>query len=167
MSSESRDCNENVKEIEIEEGGDSIEAIETENLQNNMTEVNRMVCIARQRGHRAIAKMLESAYRDDCNYSVTAVEELKEIKEKMPEFMHEHGFPIKALACTGETAPQELSDTRFINTDGYNWEPSTDKLKIMTPKLFLGDKKKGRFTKDTRFFEGEATLENITKFFEG
>ena len=37
----------------------------------------------------------------------------------------------------------------------------------MTPKLFLGSKKKKRFTKDTRFLEGKATLENITKFFEG
>ena len=96
-----------------------------------------------------------------------ATERLKEIKEKMPEFMREHGFPIKALACTGDTAPQELSDIGFINTAGYSWEPSTDKLKIMTPKLFLGDKKKGRFTKDTRLFEFEATLENITKFYEG
>ena len=81
--------------------------------------------------------------------------------------MREHGFPIKALACTGETAPQELSDTGSINTAGYSWEPSTDTLKIMTRKLFLGNKKKGRFTKDTKFFEGEVTLENITKFFEG
>ena len=37
----------------------------------------------------------------------------------------------------------------------------------MTPKLFLGNKKKGRFTKDTKFFEGEVTLENITKSFQG
>ena len=81
--------------------------------------------------------------------------------------MQEHGFPIKALACTGEAAPRELSDTGFINTAGYSWEPSTDKLKIMTPKIFIGNKKKGRFTKDTKFFEGEATVENITKFFQG
>ena len=37
----------------------------------------------------------------------------------------------------------------------------------MTPKIFIGNKKKGRFTKDTKFFEGEATFENITKFFQG
>ena len=54
----------------------------------------------------------------------------------------------------------------MINTAGYSWEPSTDKLKIMTPKLFIGNKKKGRFTKDTKFFDGEATLENIMKFFQ-
>ena len=62
--------------------------------------------------------MLESAYVDDCNCSVATVEELKEIEEKMPQFMREHGFSIKALACTGEAAPQELSDTGFINTAG-------------------------------------------------
>ena len=37
----------------------------------------------------------------------------------------------------------------------------------MTPKIFHGEKKKGRFTKDTQFFEAEATLENIMKFYEG
>ena len=81
-----------------------------------MAAVKRMIAIARERGLHAIAKMLESAYVDDCNYSVTTIEELKEIRENMPEFMHEHGFPIKALACTGEKAPQELSDNGFINT---------------------------------------------------
>ena len=37
----------------------------------------------------------------------------------------------------------------------------------MTPKIFHGEKKKGRFTKDTQFFEDEATLENITRFYKG
>ena len=36
----------------------------------------------------------------------------------------------------------------------------------MTPKIFHGEKKKGRFTKDTIFFKDEITLENITKFYE-
>merc|ERR1711873_71253 len=29
-----------------------------------------------------------------------------------------------------------------------------------------GEKKKGRFTRETTFFEGEVTLENITQFYE-
>ena len=81
-----------------------------------MKNVNRIVAVAIQRGQHAIAKMLENAYRDDCNYPVTTEEELREFKEELPGFMHEHGFPIKALACTGKKAPQELSDYRFINT---------------------------------------------------
>ena len=101
-----------------------------------MAAVKRMVAIAKERGLDAIAKMLESAYVDDCNSSVTTLEELKEIKEKMPEFMREHRFPIKALLWTGETALGELTDNGFINTAGYIWEPKTDKLKIMTPKIF-------------------------------
>ena len=84
-----------------------------------MAAAKRMVAIAKEQGLDAIAKMLESAYVDDCNCSVTTLEELKEIKEKMPEFMREHGFPIKALAWTGETAPQELTDNGLINTAGY------------------------------------------------
>ena len=38
-------------------------------------------------------------------------------------------------------------------------------MKIMTPKIFHGEKKKGRFTKDTIFFKDEVTLENIKKFY--
>ena len=34
--------------------------------------------------------------------------------------MKEHGFPIKALAWTGETAPEELTDNGLINTAGYS-----------------------------------------------
>ena len=39
-------------------------------------------------------------------------------------------------------------------------------MKIITPKIFHGEKKKGRFTPDTVFFEGETTLENITDFYK-
>ena len=131
-----------------------------------MAAVKRMIAIAKERGLDTIAKMLESAYVDDCNCSVTTLEELKEIKEKIPEFMREHGFPIKTIAWTGETARQEVTDSGPINTAGHSWEPKTDKLKNMTSKIFHGEKKKGKFTKDTRFFENEATLENITKFYE-
>ena len=45
-------------------------------------------------------------------------------------------------------------------------DPKTDKMKIMTPKIFQGDKKKGRFTKETVFYKDEVTLENIKKFYE-
>ena len=79
--------------------------------------------------------------------------------------MSNHGMPIKALAWTGEEAPEELSANGLINMAGYSWDPKTDKMKIMTPKIFHGEKKKGRFTKETMFFEDEATLENITKFY--
>ena len=55
----------------------------------------------------------------------------------------------------------------MINVAGYSWDPTTDRMKIMTPKIFHGEKKKGRFTPDTIFFEGEVTMENITKFYKG
>ena len=130
-----------------------------------MAAVKKMVSFAKERGLFAISKVLESAYVDDCNSSVTTLEELKEIKEEMPDFMKEHGFPIKSLAWTGENAPEEVTDNGLINTAGYSWEPKTDRLKIMTPKIFHGEKKKGRFTKDTQFFKDEASLENITNFY--
>ena len=42
----------------------------------------------------------------------------------------------------------------------------TDRMKITTPKIFHGEKKKGRFTPDTVFFEGDTTLENISDFYK-
>ena len=45
---------------------------------------------------------------DDCNSSIGTLEELEEIKQMMPNFMSNHGMPIKALAWTGEKAPGEL-----------------------------------------------------------
>ena len=131
-----------------------------------MAAVKKMVAFAREKGLNIIAKVLESAYVDDCNSSVATLEELEEVKQEMPSFMSQHGFPIKALAWSGENAPEELSDNGLINTAGYSWEPKTDTMKIMTPKIFHGEKKKGRYTKDTEFFEGEVTLENITKFYK-
>ena len=40
-------------------------------------------------------------------------------------------------------------------------------MKLMIPKIFHGEKKKGRFTRGTVFFKDEATLENINKFYAG
>ena len=46
---------------------------------------------------------------------------------------------------------------------GYSWDPVTDRMKIMTPKIFHGEKKKGRFTPET----GEVNMENIINFYKG
>ena len=66
---------------------------------------------------------------------------MRELKNNLPQFMREHGFPIKAMACSGEEAPEELSDKGMINTAGYTWDPLNDTMKIIFPKLFIGEKK--------------------------
>ena len=75
-----------------------------------MAAVKKSIEFAKEKGLENVAKVLESAYVDDCNSSVATQEELEEIKQKMPEFMSSHGMPIKALAWTGEKAPEELTD---------------------------------------------------------
>merc|ERR1711873_86618 len=106
------------------------------------------------------------AYVDDCNSSVGSTLDLEEVKQKMPSFIENHGMPIKALAWTGEEAPKELSEEGSINVAGYSWNPVTDKMRVTTPKIFHGEKKKGRFTPDIVFFTDEVTIENINKFYE-
>ena len=131
-----------------------------------MAAVKKQITFARETGLKNVAKVLDSAYVDDCNSSFGNLEELEEIKQMMPNFMSNHGMAIKALAWTGEKAPEELSADGMINVAGYSGDPVTDRMKIMTPKIFHGEKKKGRFTKETVFFEDEVTLENITNFYK-
>ena len=131
-----------------------------------MAAVKKLITMAKEEGFFKIAQVLESAYVDDCNASVACIEELEEVKQNMPEFMRQHGMPIKALAWTGEEAPKELSEDGSINVAGYSWNPTTDKMKVTLPKIFHGEKKKGKFTPETVFFDKEGSLENITKFYE-
>ena len=118
-----------------------------------MAAVKQLIAMAKEKGFFKIAQVLESAYVDDCNSSVASIEDLEEIKLEMPEFMKEHGMPIKALAWTGEEAPKELSEDGSINIAEYSWNPVTDKMKVTIPKIFHGEKKKGRFTPDRYFLQ--------------
>ena len=117
-----------------------------------MAAVKKLITMAKEKGFFRIAQVLESAYVDDCNSSMANIEDLEEVKQKMPEFMKQHGMPIKALAWTGEEAPKELSEDGSMNIAGYSWDPMTDKMKVTIPKIFHGEKKKGRFTPETVFF---------------
>ena len=131
-----------------------------------MAAVKKLIDFARKLGLENVAKVLESAYVDDCNSSVGKESELEEVIQKMPGFMRDHGMPIKALAWSGGETPAELSSDGLINTAGYSWDPKEDTMRIMVPKIFHGEKKKGRYTKDTVFFKNKTTLENLRKFYE-
>ena len=129
-----------------------------------MAAVKQLIAMARQAGFYKIAQVLESAYVDDCNSSVESIKDLEEIKQEMPEFMKEHGMPIKALAWTGEEAPKELSEDGTINIAGYSWDPVTDKMRVTTPKIFHGEKKKGRFTPEQYSLQMKLPLRTSINF---
>ena len=112
-----------------------------------MAAIKQIIVIAQEQGLETIAKALESAYMDNINCSMGTRKEVEAIKEHMPRFMREHGFPINALACSDEAAPRELSESTMINVAGYHCEPHTDQMKIMTPTIFIGNKKKDKFSK--------------------
>ena len=56
-----------------------------------MAAVKKLIKFAEEKGLNNIAKVLESAYVDDCNSSVPTLEDLEEVKQKMPGFMSSHG----------------------------------------------------------------------------
>ena len=126
-----------------------------------MAAIKKLVAIAREKGLDTIARALESAYVDECNCSLGSHKEVEEIKEHMLKFMKEHGFPIKELACSDEADPKEHTDSTMIDVGGYHWEPHTDQMKIMTPKIFIENKRKDRLTNDTRVFEDKVSIENL------
>ena len=74
-----------------------------------MAAVKKLITFAKEEKLLNVAQVLESAYVDDCNSSFGDPSELEEIKQRMPDFMSSHGMAIKALAWTGEKAPEELS----------------------------------------------------------
>ena len=50
---------------------------------------------------------------------------------------------------------------------GYKWDPLTNKMKVTVPKISIGNKSKGRFTKHTIFFKDDISLESTKNFDEG
>ena len=84
----------------------------------------------------AVKKLTEFARNMQLENVAKVLDELEEIKNEMPRFMHNHGMPIKALAWTGGDTPTELSADGMINTARYSWDPKTDQMKIMVPKIF-------------------------------
>ena len=97
--------------------------------------IKQIISFAREQNLEIIARILEAAYVDDCNSSVSTKKEVETIKHNMPDFMQSYGFPIKGLACSGEAPPKELSEDGIsVNVAGYRWQPLKDELKIVTPK---------------------------------
>ena len=64
-----------------------------------MAAVKKKVAFAKERGLNAIAKVLESAYVDDCNSSVTTLIELGEIKKNAR--LHERPWVSHQGSCMG------------------------------------------------------------------
>ena len=105
----------NINDIKQQKDDESGGTSETEE-HNNIVDINNMVAVATERGQHAIARMLENVYMYDCNYSITTEEELREIEENLPDFLHANGLLARATTCEGTPKKLELSSSGFINT---------------------------------------------------
>ena len=106
-----------VYDINIKQKDDkNSETSETEVVHNNVVDIDNMVAIATEKGQHAISRMLENVYLDDCNFSATKEEELKEVKENLPGFLHETGLIFKAPTYKDTRDSPGLSNSGFINT---------------------------------------------------
>ena len=60
--------------------------------------------------------ILDNIYIDDCSFSATTEDELREIKAILPDVLHANGLIAKATICKNKRNPLELSSSGFINT---------------------------------------------------
>ena len=70
-----------------------------------MAALKKLIEFARKSKLENVAKVLESAYMDDCNSSVGTDTELEEIKKEMPKFMHNHAQSAFLYDPLGFAAP--------------------------------------------------------------
>ena len=75
-----------------------------------------MIAVATEKAQHAIARLLENVYIDDCSFFVTTEDELREIEENLPDFLHENGLINQASTCKGTRGPPGTLNSGFINT---------------------------------------------------
>ena len=102
----------NIKQRDDKNGDTS----ETEEVHHSIIDIDNMVVVATEKGQHAIARMSENAYTDDCSFSTTTEEELKEVKGSLPGFLHETGLITRAPTYKDTRGSPGLSHSGFINT---------------------------------------------------
>ena len=103
----------NIKLKDDKNGGTS----ETEEVHKDIIDIDNMVAVATEKEQHTIARLVENVYIDDCSFSVTTEDELREIEENLPDFLHTNGLIAQATTCEGTRKTIELSSSGLINTN--------------------------------------------------
>ena len=94
------------------------------------------------KGLNTLARALQFIYVDDINTSVDTEQELLLLKKEITEVLTEHGFPLKGYALSNTAPDVSLSENEFTMVAGWKWHSLQDNISLLTPQIFLGDKKK-------------------------
>ena len=113
-----------------------------------------------------LARALAFIYVDDINSSVWTWDELQKLKAELTEILESHGFPLKGWALSNQPPDSTLSENEYTTVRGWLWYSKQDILKLAVPPIFLGDKKKGSFQKNTKFLHPNPTHQEILEFYK-
>ena len=67
---------------------------------------------------------------------------------------------------SGSKPDHSLSPEDHLLVGGWHWWPETDNLRLNTPIIYLGKKKKGRYEEGTIFLRNPESKQEITIFYE-
>ena len=112
-----------------------------------------------------LARALAFIYVDDINTSVWTWEELQELKAQLTQILEDHGFPVKGWALSNHPPDSSLSENQYSTVGGWLWFSEQDTIRLAVPPIFLGEKKKGSFQKDSKFLHANPTYQDISEFY--
>ena len=110
--------------------------------------------------------MFKDLYIDDINTSVDSETELHKLKRDITKIMTEHGFPLKGFAISNSKPDESLSENDFTMIAGWKWYSESDTMQLAIPPIFIGEKKKGLFSKNTKFLHDNPTRQEIVEFYK-
>ena len=118
------------------------------------------------RGLLALARALQFIYVDDINTSVDTKQELDSLQSQITEVLNEHGFPLKGWALSNMAPDASLSENDYTMVGGWKWFSEQDIISLQTPPIFLGEKKRGIFDKNTTFLHPNPTHKDIANLYK-
>ena len=118
------------------------------------------------RGLLALARALQFIYVDDINTSVDTKQELDSLQSEITEVLNEHGFPLKGWALSNMAPDASLSENDYTMVGGWKWFSEQDIISLQTPPIFLGEKKRGIFDKNTTFLHPNPTHKDIANLYK-
>ena len=100
-----------------------------------------------------LARALAFIYVDNINSSVWTWDELQELSQ----ILEDHGFPCKGWALSNHPPDSSLSENQYTTVGGWLWFSDQDIIQLAVPPIFLVEKKKGLFQKDSTFLHSNPT----------
>ena len=73
---------------------------------------------------------------------------------------------LKGWAISGSDPDPALSNKSFTMVGGWMWHSREDEIQLRTPDIYLGTKKKGTYSKNTKILHQNPTEDDIINFYK-